>query len=313
MGNRVPSPISRKSIKRYLKIVKKKKLPIIVLDQNLCWVLANESLQELTELKNAKQIYQYTIQDLLPTKQSHLSEDTIPYLLTNLRCAFSKTDPTQLILQYSIPEGSNGWVVLSISKVEVVKHELLQIIFTPMSPDQQKEQLKEKEEEEEEEEEKEEEKEMEKQVNKSTIDENTDTICEIIEEIRKKVKNDDQMESSIQEQINLELDQIFELHNKLFQEKNEQCKVLSEELRDTRTKHKKNLEKLNLLLNRMLEQVQSEKKLKYNLFQKSLKLKKNRKSVIESVQQLNNETKDFDEDSNIKQLSLQLSKVLDLD
>ncbi|KAJ6226061.1 hypothetical protein M0813_01029 [Anaeramoeba flamelloides] len=71
MGNELPTTVSYKPIKRYLRIVNKHIKPIAILDQNCCWVDANLSfLQSISVLKK-NMLFCLGLKDFFPKSQSH--------------------------------------------------------------------------------------------------------------------------------------------------------------------------------------------------------------------------------------------------
>ncbi|KAJ6247156.1 hypothetical protein M0813_18681 [Anaeramoeba flamelloides] len=115
-----------------------------------------------------------------------------------------------------------------------------------------------------------------------TIDETHLDIADGIEEIMEIFQNIETKQESTG-RIKVLLDKILDIQKTSFFEKHKTCKILSYELLDERKKNKSRYSKLESQMVMILENLQSEKKIKRNLLSLNHKLKKNILSLRKTI------------------------------
>ncbi|KAJ6244091.1 major sperm protein [Anaeramoeba flamelloides] len=134
MGNEICSSVSRRKIKKYLKLVKKQRNFIAIIDTNLCWLTANPSLLKFLKLEKSKQLTALTIDDLFPVVQKRTKKKTFEILVSSLQQLKSlvNNEVIRLTLEYNNLQGETGLAIFAFSLVEINRIELIQILVTPI-------------------------------------------------------------------------------------------------------------------------------------------------------------------------------------
>ncbi|KAJ3446518.1 hypothetical protein M0812_08328 [Anaeramoeba flamelloides] len=106
-------------------------------------------------------------------------------------------------------------------------------------------------------------------------------ITRLISKIENKVENSES--SSLKNQIDEKLEQVFNIFSEAINSRDEQIKKLNEKLKVERKNHKKKFEKLESHLQRRLTGLQSEKETKKQMMEENLTFRRNLKEVEDFI------------------------------
>ncbi|KAJ6254001.1 hypothetical protein M0813_12899 [Anaeramoeba flamelloides] len=129
MGNQ-PSPLSRNKIKRYIKVVNKYKKPIVILDVGARFVDLNSYALKMFKLKTKKIFYTTALKDLCPETQPHINVESIPFLTDWFHTTLNSTSGQgNVVFNYLLPDKSDRWSLITLTKVEFSDITLAQLVF----------------------------------------------------------------------------------------------------------------------------------------------------------------------------------------
>ncbi|KAJ6248696.1 hypothetical protein M0813_17430 [Anaeramoeba flamelloides] len=129
MGNELPTSVAKKPLKRYLKIVNKHTTPIVVLDQNCCWLDANLSFLKLVSIYKKKRLFRFGLKDFFPKSQSHLpsTKTTQHFLIWFRETKRMESRSNTINLEYETPSKRKGWINCALKFFEIGTTTLSQI------------------------------------------------------------------------------------------------------------------------------------------------------------------------------------------
>ncbi|KAJ6231681.1 hypothetical protein M0813_05754 [Anaeramoeba flamelloides] len=129
MGNQ-PSPLSKNKIKRYIRVVYKYKKPVVILDVGARFVDLNTSALKMFKIKSKKIFNTTTLGDLCPETQPYKNVESIPFLTDWFHTTLnSSSGQGNVMFNYILPDKSNRWSLITLTKVEFSDITLAQLVF----------------------------------------------------------------------------------------------------------------------------------------------------------------------------------------
>ncbi|KAJ3438546.1 hypothetical protein M0812_14553 [Anaeramoeba flamelloides] len=132
MGNKTTS-INKKKLKGYLKVVRKFRKPVFVLDFQMGLICCNPKAKKLLKFKKKSDFEKLSLDDLFPVNQTHKPIETKPYFVE----WFNKTmngnlGASDLILAHYNSKKETVWSEISLTKMEFGGYQFAQLILTPV-------------------------------------------------------------------------------------------------------------------------------------------------------------------------------------
>ncbi|KAJ6231458.1 a-type inclusion protein [Anaeramoeba flamelloides] len=290
MGNQ-PSPLSKNKIKRYIKVVKKFHKPTIIFDVGARFVDLNSSALKMFKIKSKKKFNSVSLKDLCPEIQPHENVESVPFLTDWFHKTISSSSGKgDVMFNYLLPDKSDRWSLITLTKVEFSDITLGQLVFVAIKNPQNnkiknipepltdnfqsdfqsdgmvtsgKGQTTEMSQEE-----------TVSSENEYTIfsDESVQEIQTVLKDIKNLLTKSVENEEAIK-LIQALLQKMENLHIEAIEYKESRRRLLSKRLEDERKENQEKMQQIEERLKRRIEGQESEKKLKQKLISENQRLK----------------------------------------